>query len=360
MSARSFTPRIGFRGFMRASKNTSISVKRWNTSPGLRRVVRRFEGPLIVLRGFTLTFGLIIIVSTDSHMTAWVGIEVNMLGFICLLGIKSVLNMRVLINYFVFQRLGSTMYLFGSSVILHCERFNIALLGYFLIHLGLLCKAGLFPFWVWVPSVVNSRGWLVSYLLLGIQKVGPLLLLGVWSPCREFLYLVIFAIRVLGGLGGSIQNSYRDVLVYSSFVHGAWMLVCLIESQNLFFFYIGAYLVQLGLVVYYLWCRNANSIKRGKWSLIVARSLISLRGLPPLAGFVVKIVVVFCVGDKLILLFTLAGSIMAIFYYLKAANSSIVKNHGLCLLDDEGVLWCFLSFTFGLYAWIYLLGCLFL
>lgn len=265
-----------------------------------------------------------------------------------------------MINYFVFQRFVSTIYLFGSSVILHCERFNIALLGYFLIHLGLLCKAGLFPFWLWVPSVVNSSGWFVSYLLLGIQKIGPLLLLGVWSPCREFLYFVIFAIRVLGGLGGSIQISYRDVLVYSSFVHSAWMLVCLIESQNLFLFYIGAYLVQLGLVIYYLWRSNSNSIKRGKWSLIVARSLISLKGLPLLAGFVVKITVVFCVGDKLILLFALAGSITAIFYYLKAVKRSIIKEYGPCPLDDEDFLWVFLFFTFGLYVWIYLLGCVLL
>lgn len=64
----------------------------------------------------------------------------------------------------------------------------------------------------------------------------------------------------------------------------------------------------------------------------------------------VKITVVFCVGDKLILLFTLAGSITAIFYYLKAANSSIVKDYGLCLLNDGGILWVLLSFTFGLYA----------
>jgi hypothetical protein len=40
-------------------------------------------------------------------------------------------------------------------------------------------------------------------------------------------------------------------------------------------------------------------------------------------GFVVKIIVVFCVGDKLILVFALAGSITAIFYYLKAVIRSI-------------------------------------
>lgn len=74
--------------------------------------------------------------------------EVNILGFICLLGIKPVLNMRVLVNYFVFQRLGSSMFLFGSIVVLHFESLNISLLGYVFVHLGLLCKAGLFPFWV--------------------------------------------------------------------------------------------------------------------------------------------------------------------------------------------------------------------
>jgi hypothetical protein len=37
--------------------------------------------------------------------------------------------------------------------------------------------------------------------------------------CREFLSFVVLVIRAIGGLGGAVQNSYRDVLVYSSFVH---------------------------------------------------------------------------------------------------------------------------------------------
>lgn len=246
------------------SKSSYTYYRKLKPSPKLRRVVNRFEGPLVVLSFSTLVFGLIVIVSTDRHISAWVGMEVNMLGFMCLLGVKSVLNMRVLVNYFVFQRFGSTIYLFGSTIVLHCESLFITLLGYFLVHLGLLCKAGIFPFWVWVPSVVNSRSWLVRYLLLGIQKVGPLLLLGVWCTCREFLCVVVFVMRVLGGLGGSVQNSYRDVLVYSSFVHSAWMLVCLMSSQYLFLFYIGVYIVQLGLVIYYLWRRDSSFIKRGK------------------------------------------------------------------------------------------------
>lgn len=130
------------------SKGFYIYDRKWKSFPKLRRVVNRFEGPLVVLRSSALVFGLIVIISTDRHISAWVGIEVNILGFMCLLGVKSVLNMRVLVNYFVFQRFGSTMYLFGSTVVLHCENLNITLLGYFLVHLGLLCKAGLFPFWV--------------------------------------------------------------------------------------------------------------------------------------------------------------------------------------------------------------------
>lgn len=201
-----------------------------------------------------------------------------------------------------------------------------------------------------MPSVVNSRRWFIIYLLLGVQKVGPLLLLGLWSPCTEFLYVVIFVIRFLGGVGGLVQNSYRDVLVYSSFVHSAWMLVCLIESQNLFLFYVGAYLVQLGLVIYCLWQRNSSSIKRGKWSLVLTRSLISLRGLPPMAGFVVKIIVVFSVGDKLLLAFAVGGSVIATFYYLKAGIRAILKSRGFCPLEDEIFLYVFVPFTVFIYG----------
>lgn len=150
--------KLSSRSFSKFLNNFQMGNEKWKSSPKLRRVINRFEGPLVVLRSSALIFGLIVMVSTDGHISAWVGIEVNMLGFMCLLGVKSVLNMRVLVNYFVFQRFGSTLYLFGSTVVLHCEGLNITLLGYFLVHLGLLCKAGLFPFWVWVPSVVNSRG----------------------------------------------------------------------------------------------------------------------------------------------------------------------------------------------------------
>jgi biopolymer transport protein ExbB/TolQ len=34
-------------------------------------------------------------------------------------------------------------------------------------------------------------------------------------------------------------------------------------------------IVQLGLVVYYLWRRNSSFMKRGKWSLMAASSLIT-------------------------------------------------------------------------------------
>jgi NADH:ubiquinone oxidoreductase subunit 2 (subunit N) len=85
-----------------------------------------------------------------------------------------------------------------------------------------------------------------------------------------------------------------------------------------------------------------------------------LRGLPPLAGFVVKMVVVFCVGDKLVLFIALAGSIRAIFYYLKTVIISVLKDYNFCVLDDEDFVWIFIPLTLGLYVFVYLLGCLFL
>jgi hypothetical protein len=42
------------------------------------------------------------------------------------------------------------------------------------------------------------------------------------------------------------------------------LIKCLISSQHLFLFYVGAYVVQLGLVVYYLWRRNSSFMKRGQ------------------------------------------------------------------------------------------------
>jgi hypothetical protein len=46
-----------------------------------QKVINRFEGPLVVLRSSALIFGLIVMVSTDGHISAWVGIEVNVSYF---------------------------------------------------------------------------------------------------------------------------------------------------------------------------------------------------------------------------------------------------------------------------------------
>lgn len=44
--------------------------KKLSSLPKVRRIIRRFEGPLVVLSGFTLIFGLAVIVSTDRYITA--------------------------------------------------------------------------------------------------------------------------------------------------------------------------------------------------------------------------------------------------------------------------------------------------
>lgn len=77
--------------------------------------------------------------------------------------------------------------------------------------------------------------------------------------------------------------------------------------------------------------------------------MIRLGGLPPLAGFVVKIIVIFCVGDKLVLAIALAGSVRAMFYYLKAVIRSILKDYNFCVLDDKEFVLVFILLMVGLY-----------
>ena len=112
----------------------------------------------MVLSLFVLSLGLFVVFVTDGYVGAWVGMEINILGFMCYLGVKSLTNLRVLVDYFVFQRLGSTLFLYGVVFLLQFRAQRTAIMGISLLHLGLLCKAGLFPFWVWVPAVVNSSG----------------------------------------------------------------------------------------------------------------------------------------------------------------------------------------------------------
>lgn len=104
--------------------------------------------------------GIIVAVATDSCVTAWVGIEVNLVGLIGVFAVRESLSVAVKIKYFVVQCIASSIFLAGVLRVKAGERKTaswLALCASAMVQLRLFIKIGVFPLHTWVPSVLNGR-----------------------------------------------------------------------------------------------------------------------------------------------------------------------------------------------------------
>ena len=116
--------------------------------------------PLFFVGGIWLIVGIIVAVATDSCVTAWVGIEVNLVGLIGVFAVRESLSVSVKIKYFVVQCIASSIFLVGVLRVKAGERKTaswLALCASAIVQLRLFIKIGVFPLHTWVPSVLNSR-----------------------------------------------------------------------------------------------------------------------------------------------------------------------------------------------------------
>nr|QHN59872.1 NADH dehydrogenase subunit 2 [Branchinella kugenumaensis] len=260
-----------------------------------------------MMKWLCLSLSYVIMLSSESWLGLWMGLELNSLSFIPLI---INLSKETSLKYFLVQSFGSVLFLMGV--------FNplISIFSYF----GLLLKAGVAPLHFWVLSVTKAMSWPILMLLLTLQKLGPLLGLAL----SEFSsILVIFLSAVLGSLGGFIQSNLRMIISFSSIAHLSWLLINL-SSTSLFFSYFTVYSVIsifLGLTfnkmkIFSISQMNLSQNAVSKMSM--ALSLLSLGGLPPLLGFFIKWMTIELNFLSIFISLTLIFSTcISLFFYLK-------------------------------------------
>lgn len=138
--------------------------------------------------------------------------------------------------------------------------------------------------------------WIQFITLRTIQKVAPITLLTL-SRVKErisWVYMRIILCGVVGGVGGISALSFRRLLAYSAINHLGWILILVVEGRAFWVSYFCIYCILLFIVVstliifsiFHLRQVTKVSYLKGGWVLLVA--IISLRGLPPLVGFLPK------------------------------------------------------------------------
>nr|AXI98636.1 NADH dehydrogenase subunit 2 [Pseudoniphargus morenoi] len=293
-----------------------------------------FIHPSILLFFSFLVFSVIITVSSNSWLFAWIGLEMNLLSFIPIMLKKlNKYSTEVAIKYFLVQAISSIYLLFFFLFMNHYLVITLMLV--------LMLKIGAAPFHQWLPSIADGLSWPTLFILLILQKINPLILVSFLvkpESAVHLLYLFITSSALIGSIGGLSQISLRKILVFSSISHLSWLLASFLVSNWAWVNYFFIYAFILFSLIYTLYKMEIFSINdlllKNKVfaSLLVSLSIMSIGGLPPFSGFVPKFILMqaFLLNNLyFVMFFLLISTFISLFFYSRMFLSILLLKSSL-------------------------------
>nr|YP_010400373.1 NADH dehydrogenase subunit 2 [Protomiltogramma cincta]UQS76072.1 NADH dehydrogenase subunit 2 [Protomiltogramma cincta] len=285
-----------------------------------------------------LIMGTMISVSANSWLSAWMGLEINLLAFIPLMSDNKLMSTEASLKYFLTQALASSVLLF-SLILLLLNSNKIYTTNYMemMIFSSLLLKSGSAPFHFWFPNVMEGLSWMNALILMTWQKIAPLMLISYIILNPLLIYSIIFS-SIIGALGGLNQTSLRKLMAYSSINHLSWMLAAMYNSNNLWINYFCMYSILTTMTVYMFNIFKISHINQlfsmffhsKSMKFFMFFNLLSLGGLPPFLGFFPKWMVIqfLTMNNQLFLLvFMTLMTLITLYFYMRLTYSAFMLNY---------------------------------
>jgi NADH-quinone oxidoreductase subunit N len=314
---------------------------------------------------FTLA-GMLCSASANDFVMLFVSIELITITFYVLTSFQRgrLVSLEAGVKYLILGALSSAFMVYGIALVWGTTgKFNfnelamvaanftsnkVFLIGLLFVLAGLGFKIAAFPFQIWTPDVYQGAPTpTTAFLAVGSKAAGVILLLRVLfiavpDITRHWhkLLIIISAITILyGNLCAIPQRNLKRLLGYSSIAHAGYLLlgVAALSSagQSAMLYYLSGYLftvlaafMVITLVMRHLGDEDISGLAGlNQRSPLLAAALtlamVSLAGVPPLAGFFGKFLLLKAVIEQApanhgyyCLAFTaLAGVVISLFYY---------------------------------------------
>ena len=234
-------------------------------------------------------------------------------------------------------------------------------IGFILICISLFIKLSIAPFHFWSLDVYEGSPNATTSFFAVVPKMALFILLmrlcyvSFYPIFIEEFQMYFFILAVLsvfiGSLGGLEQRKLKTLLAYSSISHTGYLLLAFstgtIEGMQMMFYYLVIYMIS-GLVFWsvYLFLRQKRSFYFNKsnkelgdlvllnesnpmLALILAITLFSMAGIPPIVGFLAKIGVFLVVVNSsayLMAVLSILFSVISTFYYIRLIKILYFEN----------------------------------
>jgi NADH-quinone oxidoreductase subunit N len=320
------------------------------------------------LLGLFALLGIMVMISAYSLLTLYLGLEMLSLALYAMVAFdrESPVAAEAAIKYFVLGAIASGSLLYGISLIygvtgsLQLAEINavllraesgevITLVGLAFILVGIAFKFGAVPFHMWVPDVYHGAPTPVTLLIGTAPKVAAFALavrllvegLGPIAPSWETMITVMAVLSLgFGNVVAIVQTNIKRMLAYSTIGHVGFIFLGLAAGNQAgleaALFYTIVYVIMaagaFGVVI--LLSRKGFEAdrledfkglnQRSPWfAAVMLLIMISMIGVPPLAGFYAKWWVLAAIIDAGYIWLAVVGvlfSVIGAFYYLRVVK----------------------------------------
>ena len=333
------------------------------------------QGEFYVLGLFGL-LGILVLASAYSLLVSYLGLELLSLSLYALVAFNrdSPVAAEAAMKYFLLGAIASGTLLYGMSLVygvtgslnigdlqdtLVGAEANSMLLwvGLAFLVAGVAFKFGAVPFHMWVPDVYQGAPTAVTLFVGTAPKIGALalairILVEGLTAAGDLWQLMLAALAVLslvlGNVAAIAQTNVKRMLAYSTIAHVGFILLGFAvgtpEGIQAALFYTLVYVIMaagsFGFLV--LLSSRGEEVEelddlRGLWqrspwfALMMVLMMVSLIGVPPLAGFYAKwwVLSALLEADYVgLAVLALVASVIGAYYYLRVIR--------LMLFDDGG------------------------
>src|SRR3989339_1629151 len=319
--------------------------------------------------------GMMIMVSSNHFITIFIGLELMSISIYILCGllIGNRVSAEASLKYFLLGAFATAFLLYGMALIYATTGIldirdiasfiisgNFGLTPMFMIGIALLIvgfgfKTASVPFHMWTPDVYQGAPTsITAYMATGIKAAafGAFLrvfytaflpLLANWSG---MIWLIAVATMTIGNITALVQDDVKRMLAYSSIAHAGYILIAFVigdqgSSASILYYLLVYTFMNIGAFTIVILLGRKGEENTGIESYaglagrhpLIALSmsifLLSLAGIPPLAGFMGKFYVLSAAVKAQYYWLAVIGvlnSVVAVYYYLRVIMAMYFKD----------------------------------
>ncbi len=310
------------------------------------------------------TAGLMLMASTNELMSIYLSLELSSLSlaFLATWAKRELRSSEAGLKFFVLSAVSSSILLFGMALlygitgstnlrqisqILVTSASPAGLLAMSMLVAGLGFKIAAVPFQMWTPDVYEGAPTpITAYLSVASKAAGFAVVVRIFEvalaggPIQTAwmqLFIVLSLVTMtVGNLAALLQRNLKRMLAYSSIAHVGYMLMGLASasafglSSVLFYLLVYAFTNIGAFAVIVVMSRYVEGEDLEQYSGLARRApalsavltlcLLSLAGLPPLAGFFSKLYLFWAAAEQGLYVLVAAGvinSAISLYYYAR-------------------------------------------